>query len=287
MFIRNPHAVYINCDGAMDYDKDNTGGIGFVISFPDNVPIEEISISKGGYIGGNIEKIEYEALIQAMEYSLGLFEKYKEELKNVRQIIFISDRFALNDNERTDPYKIQAWRKNKWKNHEGKPVKNNDLLDKLDKTRKKLSQQTQTRVNIQYRPRKQNKQADKLAKKAKGEGLKNYSLAKKGEKIGKRIFDGAEIKYIKLSPRSEVHIHIFRKDPAQDQWEVWAEIYSGVNSGEKLKIYVDDALAAKLKRRNFYLVKVKEVFKFHITIHRTIKKRKYTPLNSVGIAAKS
>ena len=283
MFIRNPHAVYINCDGAMDYDKNNTGGIGFIISFPDNIPLEEISMSKGRYFGGNIERVEYEALIQAMEYSLDLFEKNKEVLKNIKQIILISDRFALNDEERTSPYRIQALRKNNWKSHEGKPIKNHDLLDKLDKVRKKLAQQTMTRVNIQFRPRKHNKKADKLAKKGKEEGLKNYAIARKGEKIGKRIFDGAEIKYIKLTYRSDIYIHIFRKDPVQDQWEVWAEIYEGENLGEKLKIYVDDALAAKLKRKNFYLIKVKKVFRFHITIYRTINKKIYIPLNQINL----
>ena len=273
MFVKNPHALYINCDGAMDYSKGSPGGVGFIFSFPDSVGIEDISFTKGVYIGGNIERIEYEALIQAMEHALKLFETYHDKLGNVKQIIFVTDRYALKDDERTNVYKIQTWRHNKWKNHEGKPIKNHDLLDKLDKTRRKLSQFTRTRVNIIYRPRKQNKQADKLAKKGKIEGLKNDSLAKKGEKIGKRLFDGAEIKYVKLKPRDELLIHIFRKDPVQEQWEIWAEICEGDNKGEKLKIYTDNALAGKLQRRNFYSVKLKEVFRFHTKIFKTIRKQ--------------
>lgn len=275
MFVRNPYAVYINCDGAMDYDKHNTGGIGFIFSFPDNIDLKEISISKGVYIGGNIERLEYEALIQAMEYAIDLFETHSDKLQNVPQIFLVTDRFALNDSERTNAFKIQAWRRNSWKNHEGKPIKNHDLLDKLDKTRKKLSQSTGARVNIIYRPRKKNKQADKLAKKGKTEGLKNDSLAKKGEKIGKRIFDGSEIKYVKLHAKDELLIHVFRKDPVQELWEVWVEMYEGNNKGEKFKIYADNELARKLQRRNFYSIKIKEVFRFHTTIYRTIKKIKH------------
>lgn len=274
MFVRNPHAVYINCDGAMDYDKHNAGGVGFIFSFPDHVELQEISISKGIYIGSNIERLEYEAIIQAMVHAIELFESHADKLKNVQQIILVTDRFALNDNERTNVFKIQTWRKNKWKNHEGKPIKNHDLLDKLDKTRKRLSQNTKTRVNIIFRPRKQNKQADKLAKKGKIEGLKNESLAKKGEKIGKRLFEGSEIKYVKLKPKDELLIHVFRKDPVQELWEVWVEIFEGNNMGEKLKIYADNELARKLQRRNYYSVKLKEVFRFHTTIFRTIKKIK-------------
>lgn len=272
MFIRNPHAIYINCDGAMNYDKHNSGGVGFIFSFPDNIDLEEISISKGIYFGGNIERLEYEALIQAMEQALEVFNIHYDKLKNIQQIILVTDRFALNDNERTNPYKIKAWRQNKWKNHEDKPIKNHDLLDKLDKLRKKLSEQTLTRVNIIYRPRKQNKQADKLAKKGKLEGIKNESLAKKGEKIGKRLFDGSEIKYDKLKPKDELLIHVFRKDPVQELWEVWVEICDGDNKGEKFKIYSDNELSGKLQRRNYYLVKLKQVYRFHTTIYRTIKK---------------
>lgn len=272
MNIRNPYALYINCDGAMDYDKTSTGGIGFVVTFPESVGLEEISESIGFYSGGNIERIEYEALIQGMLFVLELFGKYKEQLRNINQIIFISDRYALNDHERTNPYKIKAWRQNKWKNHEGKPIKNHELLDKLDKTRKKLSEQTHCRVNIEYRPRKQNKAADKLAKAGKLKGLKIDTLAKRGEKIGKRMFEGGEIKYSKLKASDIIQIHIFRKDPVQEQWEIWCELIKGENLGEKLKIYSDNQLAAKLKRRNSFEVRIKGVFAHHISIYRTIKK---------------
>jgi len=270
----NPHALYINCDGAMDYGKGAGGGIGFVFSFPENLALEDISFSKGRYIGGNIERIEYEAIIEAMEHTIEMFRLDDGTLSNITQVVFISDRFALNDNERTNPYRIREWRRNNWHNHEAKPIKNHDLLDKLDKTRKKLNEETHARVNIEYRPRKQNKVADKLAKAGKKEGLSDHSLSKKGEKIGKRLFDGGEIKYSKLTPKSSLHIHIFRKDPVQEQWEVWCELCQGENLGEKLKIYVDNELAAKLKRRNHYLVKVKIAHRFHINIYKTIKKVK-------------
>jgi ribonuclease HI len=272
MNVKNPHALYINCDGAMDYDKGNSGGIGFIITFPDNVPLEEISISKGKYSGGNIERIEFEALIQAMNHVIELFDTYPSELKNIRQIIFITDRFALSDKERTNPFKIKQWRHDKWKNHEGKPIKNHEFLDKLDKVRTKLSAKTYARVNIEYRPRKQNKIADKLAKAGKKEGLIDTSLSKKGEKIGRRLFDGGEIKYIKLKSRQELEINVFRKDPVQEKWEVWCELCGGDNMGEKLKIYVDDKLAAKLKRGNKYIVKIKTVYRYHIDIYRSLKK---------------
>jgi ribonuclease HI len=267
----NPYAIYVNCDGAMDYSSKNPGGVGFLITFPDSVNLEPISFSKGVYTGGNIERLEIEALIQAMKETIDVLEANRYLLRNINHVIFITDRYGLRENDKTSPFKIKEWRRNQWKNHEGKPIKNHKLLDQLDKIRKKLSDQFHVRVNIEFRPRKQNKGADKLAKAGKKEGLVNDRLAKKGEKIGKRKFDGAEIKYVKISPKEELHIRVFRKDPVQDEWEVWVELCEGPNIGEKLKIYTDNELAAKLKRMNEYSVKVKTVFTHHIHIYRTLK----------------
>lgn len=270
----NPYAVYVHCDGAMDYDSANTGGIGFVISFPESVPLEPLQFSIGQYLGGNIERIEIEAIIQAMKETIKVFHEYDDILKNITQIIFITDRFHLQDTEITSPYRIKQWRHNKWKNDEGKPIKNNKLLDELDKTRTKLAGLTYARVNIEYRRRKENKAADKLAKAGKKEGIKIDSLKNKGEKIGKRKFDGTEIKYNRLNAGDKIHVNIYKKDPIQDESEISAEICDGNNKGCKLKIYTDNKLADKLNRGNEFIVRIKEVHRYHIRIFRTIEKIK-------------
>src|SRR5665647_1147529 len=106
MRITNPHALYINCDGAMDYDSKNHGGVGFVIRFPDALGFEDIPYSLGRYTGANIERMELEALTQAFQTVLDLFNTYREELQSISQIIFITDRFGLSDSERMSPYLI-------------------------------------------------------------------------------------------------------------------------------------------------------------------------------------
>lgn len=223
---------------------------------------------------GNIERLELEALIQAMKKTIEVFEDNYETLKNINQIIFITDRYGLIEEEKTSAYKIREWRRNKWKNHEGKPIKNNKLLDELDKTRKKLSDKTFARVTIEFRRRRQNKTADKLAKTGKKEGLAKDKLANKGEKIGKRKFNGPEIMYKILDEKDKLHVHVFRKDPVQDEWEIWVEICSEEKKGYKLKIYADDLLASKLKRRNEFVVRIRKVHNHHIRIYRTIEKPK-------------
>ncbi len=269
--MKNPYAVYVNCDGAMDYSKGNPGGIGFVINFPETVELEPMYISIGTYIQGNIERLEIEALIQAMKETNRVFKLHSKILKNVNTIIFITDRHGLNDGEKTSPFRIREWRKNGWKNHEGKPIKNHKLLDELDKERNKLITSARARVSIEWRRRKENKRADKLAKAAKAGGLPNFKLQKSIEKIGRRKFSGPEINYKTFEPKDEVHVNIFRKEPVQDQWEIWSEVCAGKNMGGKFKIYADDNLAEKLKRGNEYIVRIKKVYQRHVVIFRTLK----------------
>lgn len=272
MKVTNPYALYVNCDGAMDYDGLNSGGIGFVISFPDFIDIPPITVSHGTFVGGNIETLELQALIQAMEETINIYFTHSDILSRINSIIFVTDRFGLKEDEKTSPYRIQEWRRNRWKNHEGKPIKNHKLLDELDKTRTKLARVSKSRIHIEYRPRKKNKIADKLAKAGKKIGIINEKLAKKGEKIGRRKFNGAEIPYAALAPEMELHVNIFRKDPVQDEWEVWAELCDGEFIGRKLKIYAVDELACDLQRGNQYFVKVKTVFRHHIHVFHTVRK---------------
>ncbi len=268
---KNPYAIYVYCDGAMDYDKHNTGGVGYCISFPDQIAIEPIPITKGIYVGGNIERLELEALIQSMKETLDVLKIYKAEIITVSQVIFVTDRYGLREEDKTSAYRIKDWRRNGWKNFEGKPIKNHKLLDELDKVRMKLTKEAKVKVNIEYRPRKQNKIADRLAKAGKEEGTLNSKLWSKGDKIGKRKFDDVEINYKKLIVGNSYHIHVFKKEPVQDKWEVWVEICDGTDKGKKLKIYCNDTQAAILKRRNEFIVILKNSFRYHILIEDKIE----------------
>ncbi len=268
---KNPYAIYVHCDGSMVYDSKSSGGIGYYIMFPEHLGLESLSESVGRFVGANIERLELQGIIAGINGLIDYYENHADQLSEVDTIILVTDRFALQDSDRTNAYKIQQWRKDKWKNHEGKEIKNYDLLDDLDKARTKLARIARSRVHIQYMPRKKNKVADKLSKAGRNQALADTSIAKKGEKIGKRKFDGAEITYNSLQSKETVDIRIFRKDPLKTQWEVWGEILDGEFKGRKLKIYCDDALASKLSRHHSYQVKIKTVFNHHIIIYKTMQ----------------
>lgn len=259
--------MYVYCDGAMDYDSKNTGGVGIEIRYPEEMSLASEEISIGRYEGANIERLEIEALIQALEAVIDLFKTKADLLGNVRTIIFKTDRYGLIS--KTNPYTIRGWRANKWRNHEGKPIKNDDLLDKLDKLRLKLNKETHCRIEIEYGRRKFNKTADKLARRGKSSGLKDTSIAVKGAKIGKRKFDGPEISYGQYSVGDVLDIHVFRKDPVGAEWEIWGELCDEPNHGMKMKIYADDNLARLLQRHHQYRVKVSQrgMHHFRVEVH--------------------
>ena len=265
-------AIYIYCDGSIMPDRQSSGGTGYVIKFPDELKIEDISDYYGIYLDSNIERIEIEGLIKGMTGLYDWLRKNQTNISWISRIIVITDRYELQDEKRTNPFKIRDWRSSGGKNHEGKEIKNWDLLNQLDKTRTKLGQLARKSVRIEYRERKHNKEADKLSKKGRKEGLPTREIAIEGHKVGRRKYDGGEIRYEHFNPKEIIRIHVFRKRPIKEQWEINAEICSEKSSGNKVKIIVDHLLQEKLKRGNVFDVRIKKVYRFHFEIYRMIKK---------------
>jgi ribonuclease HI len=265
-------AISIYSDGSMMPKSQSSGGTGYVIKFPDELNIEDIRDYNGIYLDSNIERIEIEGLIKGMTRLYDWLRKNQTNITWISRIVVITDRFELQDEERTNPFKIRDWRSNGGKNHEGKEIKNWDLLNQLDKTRTKLAQLARKSVRIEYRERKYNKEADKLSKKGRKEGFPTREIAIEGHKIGRRKYDGGEIKYEYFNPKEIMRIHVFRKRPIKEQWEINAEICSEKRKGNKVKFLVDYLLQEKLQRGNLYDVRIKKAYSFHFEIYRTIKK---------------
>jgi len=258
----------------MDYDSKNTGGVGYEIVFPEGVELENIKKIIGRYEGANIERIELEAILQGMNEVIKIYKSQLEKLRDIKTIIFTTDRFSLRDSGKTSPYRIKEWRKNNWHNYEGKAIKNSDLLEKIDKTRKKIVDKLFCVLKIEYLRRKYNKVADKLAKAGKKEVIRRGNIALKGIKIGKRMFEGEEIDYRLLKEKNEHGIHIYKKELIRDQWEISVEFCKGKYIGKKIKIYSDSKIERKLHRRHAYQIRIKKVYSHHLEIYKTVKEIK-------------
>ena len=119
----------------MDYDTSNTGGTGYRIVFPENSNIPDIE-EKYSRNKQNIHRLEMIAILEVMEELL----KWRKNNKNVSVccsgIVIHTDRYSLSDEELLSPWKVEDWKRKGWKTHEGKPIKNKDLVSQIQKTRK-------------------------------------------------------------------------------------------------------------------------------------------------------
>lgn len=261
----NPYAIQVHCDGAMDYDSSQTGGNGFVIEFPDSFEMEPITASLRND-GQGIHRLEMISLIEAMEELLSFGKRNPELIRKAAAVEIYTDRLRATDGELTNPYRIRGWRRNGWKNYEGKPIKDKDLLDKIDKTRNKLSQVVGGSVSINYEREKRNKVADKLSKVGKRAGVRGRIMPeKKQRRVIRRSYDGPEIKYSQLSVDEVLEVRLYAWEPVGKEFEACFEICSGNFEGRIVKVYIDDEQKAEVHRGHRYAMEIAEVYAHHVT----------------------
>lgn len=266
MFTQYPDAINIYTDGAMDYDTRQTGGTGFVICFPE---LSEINDIKESFRRDNqgIHRLEMIAILEGMQELLLWIKKNGIPPMRTSRIVIHTDRMSLTDNELLNPYKIAGWKKNGWKNHEGKPIKDDDLLDQIQKIRIKLGNEAKAKIEVRYIRRKRNKQADKLSKKGKTEGSKNKKIIREPySKIAKRIYDGPEVDYQSLKIDDEFLIRVYKKNSVQNEYEVLAEFEGGSHHGKKISIYISPEQEKEIHRHHFYNVRIEKVQAHHIRV---------------------
>ena len=106
--------ITIYTDGACS-GNPGLGGWGVVMLIPNNEPI----YLKGGLNNTTNNQMELTAVIEGLNY-----------FKECRKILIITDsKYVINGTESW----IKNWKKNGWKTTSKKPVKNQDLWQRLDK----------------------------------------------------------------------------------------------------------------------------------------------------------
>jgi len=96
------------------------------------------------------------------------------------------------------------------------------------------------------------------------------SIEVKGLKIGKRLYSGLDIEYGNISPNQILIVHIFKKEPVRDEWEISADICDGEFIESKIVIYTNTIIEQKLHRHHKYQVSVSEVYRHHVRIFNDI-----------------
>ena len=130
------NALKIYVDGSALKNPGGPGGIAGIAEFPENLNRDNEVIFEEGYIETTNNRMELRACIGAFEHA----RQFAAPLGHPR-IIVISDSQYVNDNLHRAPY----WKKNGWKNADGKPVENADLWNELLLLRPKVKTSTEIR----------------------------------------------------------------------------------------------------------------------------------------------
>lgn len=273
----NSHAIHIRTDGAMDRDTGQTGGTGFVIEFPEPAEILPIHESFRRDNQG-IHRLEMIAILEGMETLIKWIDNHDWASLDCSRVIIHTDRHSITDTGLSNAWKVAGWRRNGWRNYEGKPIKDKDIISSIDKTRKKLSNRICGRVEIVYVRRKKNKKADKLSKQGKkGEARSRKIIREKNVKVAKRLFDGDEIDYGTLKIGDRLEVRVYRKDPVQKEYEIGAEISDGDLFGKRIKVYVDFMQEIDLHRHHYYEIVIDNVYKHHVRIRSDFEEVSHDP----------
>lgn len=257
----------------MEYDSRQTGGTGYLIEFPysmGDLPCISDSFRRDGQ---GIHRLELIAILEAMDALLAYWKREGVDLTQASAVVIHTDRHSITDGGLYNPWQVARWRRSNWKKQDGNSVKHADLLDQIDKRRKKLAKAVNGRVEVVFVREKKNKQADKLSKKGKAEGTQGRKIIQTHQaKVAQRRFDGPEVKYKTLCSGDELDVRVYRKDPvSDDQWEVSAEICAGAREGFVVKFHVDSAQEQELHRQHRYRVMVEEVLKHNVRIYPNIE----------------
>jgi hypothetical protein len=162
---------------------------------------------------------------------------------------------------------VENYRKNKWKTFEEKPIKDKDLISRIQKARMKLSKEVGGRVEIHYKKEKYNKVADKLSRVGRKSEIRSKKiLNQKIRHVSKRKFVGNDVHYPSLKENDQLNIRLFSWENVQDQIEIVGEILDDRFKGNKINFYVDHESKKKLHRHHSYTLTVGAVYSHHIKI---------------------
>jgi len=111
------NALKIFIDGSTYKNPGGDGGIAAIVQYPENFKKEDEEIFKIGYSGTTNCRMELKACIKALEFI------NDHILDDINRILIVSDSQYVCENQ----YRVYTWRKNLWRNLNGKPVENKDL----------------------------------------------------------------------------------------------------------------------------------------------------------------
>ncbi|MGB2868325.1 MAG: RNase H family protein [Bacteroidota bacterium] len=196
----DPYALVIHIDGSAFDNPGGEGGIAGIVEYPDTMNRETETIFQIGYEETTNQRMELLAFIEALEWV-----RTNNELLGGSRVVVLSDSRYVCDNLSRARY----WKKDKWRNRNGRPVENSDLWDRTLSLMPKLGR----RLDLQYEVGKSNpigKDVDKKAKQAASGLQKNRDTGFRGGEISRTKLPG-DVATMFHACGQEALIRIYRK----------------------------------------------------------------------------
>lgn len=125
------NAILVYTDGSL-YPKGRRGGLGILFVHVDRIGVEAIvdSFSPPGVAGTTNNRMELQAAIEGLKEVVNLAQFTEVPLIVVRtDSRYVTTHFH---------YAQTTWKKNRWRNHSGRPIENADLWKELVRSREKI-----------------------------------------------------------------------------------------------------------------------------------------------------
>ena len=243
----DPNALKIYVDGSALKNPGGPGGIAGIAEFPENLNRDDEVLFEEGYFETTNNRMELRACIRALEHA-----RQFAALLRCPRIIVISDSMYLNDSHRRAPY----WKKNGWKNADGKLVENEDLWNELLLLRPKV----RTSTEIQWVKGKSApilKEVDRRAKAAAKQPT-NVDRGFRGGKVARSRTPGRSASTLFSARGQELVINVYRKKPAgRAEDKIYFDLFSE-DKGEftaKYHAFTTAEIAHELHRSHHYRVR--------------------------------
>ena len=161
--VLDPRALQIHTDGSAFRNPGHMSGCAAIARYPEHLNREDEELFALGYPKSTNQRMELLACVKALDWV-----RANGPWSGVTCVLIVTDSKYVNDNARRAAF----WKRNGWRNSDGKPIFNEDLWDDLLKAWAKAGIRIQF-VRVPGKKTEIEKRVDKLAKAAANQGGPN------------------------------------------------------------------------------------------------------------------
>lgn len=242
----DPHAIKIYIDGSALKNPGGPGGIAAWIEFPMDWDREEEPLFQEGFHETTNNRMELLACIRAFDYvRRHTFDVDVQRVQIVTDSQYVHEFFYL----------AETWRKNDWRNSDGKPVENRDLWKDLLSVRNKV----RLRTTLEWMKGKTSsilKAVDRSAKVASSQPWSSDRGFRGGKVAASRVGAKNAASMFPANGQERV-IRIYRNKPAgRLEHKIYFTIFSEASGQfvEKAYAFASPEIALELHRQHAYRV---------------------------------